>query len=322
MAKMQEENMLLKEENISEKQKQENIKKLKSFSGFRKTVITATGKDECINNAKCEGNCSHIEEAQLIAAMAKLGGRRNSPMEEPVVKTCHKCSKCNEIFRTDRELKNHTQNNHKEYPTCPFCEVSFHHTGALRQHISSIHNEANEEVLDKFTCPQCDTKFRLKGDMERHVNETHRDYPNCPFCQVSFLHIEALRQHIKTTHNESNDESVQIVDNIQRHKRPERPCHFFFQPRGCKKGNSCDYSHESGAENLFTKVPKVCNNGLDCTWKPRCRYVHLEDGEKIPNNVNREQGFIFPNIAKPPPRNSHYSLKNNEEFPCLRKHVQ
>ena len=72
----------------AQKKKQENTGRLKIFSGFRKTVITATDNYECINHARYEGNCTHIAEAQMIAAMAMLGGRRNSPIEELMVKTC------------------------------------------------------------------------------------------------------------------------------------------------------------------------------------------------------------------------------------------
>ena len=62
-------------------------KRSKIFSGFRKAVVTTTDKFECINHARYEGNGTHIAEDQIIAAMAMLGGRRNSPIEELMVKT-------------------------------------------------------------------------------------------------------------------------------------------------------------------------------------------------------------------------------------------
>ena len=30
------------------------------------------------------------------------------------------------------------------------------------------------------------------------------------------------------------------------------------------------------------KIPKICQNKETCTWKPRCKYVHPEDGESLP----------------------------------------
>ena len=61
----------------------------------------------------------------------------------------------------------------------------------------------------------------------------------------------------------------------------------------------------------------MCFNGPNCTWKPRCRYVHPEDGEFIPPRADRQvtglqsrvpggeerrdQGFVLPEINQPPP---------------------
>ena len=33
---------------------------------------------------------------------------------------------------------------------------------------------------------------------------------------------------------------------------------------------------------------KLCRDGPQCSWKPRCRYVHPEDGESIPPWVSRQ----------------------------------
>ena len=62
MAQLQEENVLMKEEKKAEQEKSNNIQILKKFPGFRKTVITTTGRDECINDIKCMGDCSHTTE--------------------------------------------------------------------------------------------------------------------------------------------------------------------------------------------------------------------------------------------------------------------
>ena len=67
-------------------------------------------------------------------------------------------------------------------------------------------------------------------------------------------------------------------------------CIFFLQPRGCKKGLNCDFSHDKNEQYSNVKVPKVCHNGQGCSWKPRCRYVHLEDGETIPPRAPRGEG--------------------------------
>ena len=61
------------------------------------------------------------------------------------------------------------------------------------------------------------------------------------------------------------------------------------------------------------KVRKMCKNGTMCLWKPGCRYIHPEDGEVMPQ---REQGFLLPDITKPPPE---YKLKSSQDFPGLER---
>ena len=68
------------------------------------------------------------------------------------------------------------------------------------------------------------------------------------------------------------------------------PCIFFLQPRGCKKVSNCDFSHVEGQSYTVVKIRKLCRNSTGCTWKPRCKYVHPEDGEVIPARPTREGG--------------------------------
>ena len=153
----------------------------------------------------------------------------------------------------------------------------------------------NAEIRNIYRCLQCNFKATQKNEVERHVQNEHVLSPNCPFCQVGFSNLGALKKHIENNHKEVEDpivrQSVIIQNTNSTPSSRKRLCIFHLQPQGCKKGQSCDFSHESNRQqNKIVKVRKVCQNGYSCAWKPCCRYVHPEDGETIPAWAPREGG--------------------------------
>ena len=101
-------------------------------------------------------------------------------------------------------------------------------------------------------------------------------------------------------------------------------CAFFTKPQGCKKGLFCDFSHDQSSFATIEKVRKACRNGFQCLWKPRCKFVHFEDGEVMPPRVTieQEQDFVLPDLTQPPPNHQtmsppRYSLASSTHFPGL-----
>ena len=104
------------------------------------------------------------------------------------------------------------------------------------------------EVRIAHNCPQCNFKSAIKSDVERHVQTEHGSHPNCPFCQIGFYNLSALKHHIDTMHKEplpSNPRTSVVTRNNINTRNSEKTCVFYFQPRGCKKGTNCDFSHDS-----------------------------------------------------------------------------
>ena len=247
--------------------------------------------DECIKDAICQGNCEHVgcslTQLKNLRVMKQNGGRRTSPSQEGVQVVRIPCPQCNFTASQKSEVDNHVRKEHGNHPSCPFCLIGFFNQGALRKHIEESHKE-NTQVIREFKCPQCNLKVNQQKDLDTHVINEHGNHPSCPFCLISFHNQEALKRHIDNCHHEH----TQIVRDVGRSARRQPitkgPCIFYLQPRGCKKGNNCDFSHEQGANYTSIKVPKLCHNGTRCNWKPRCRYIHPEDGEIIPPRSRRE----------------------------------
>ena len=85
-----------------------------------------------------------------------------------------------------------------------------------------------------------------------------------------------------------------------------RPCHFVHTRRGCIEGDSCNFDHSEAAyAKSVVKIPKLCRDKQACNWKPRCKYLHPEDGEFLPaQNVAKDsgsQGFGLAGFSQQPP---------------------
>ena len=154
-------------------------------------------------------------------------------------------------------------------------------------------------------CPNCDFVSHNNQIMEQHGF-------NC--------HVE-LRKHIIQMHKEKTLLTVKEKSELTRTKGL---CAFFTKPQGCKKGLFCDFSHDQSSLATIEKVRKVCRNGFLCLWKPRCKFVHFEDGEVMPPRVVREpvQGLTMPDLTKPPPNHQtstppRYNVASSTDFPGL-----
>ena len=173
------------------------------------------------------------------------------------------------------------------------CEGNCEHVGcsmAQLQKLSGMKKQGGGrnspvEEASTFRCPQCNYRSGRDTELQNHVKNKHSILTSCPFCLVGFINQDVLRKHIEEQHSENTEVVREKRSSVRRESRG--PCIFFLQPRGCKKGNSCDFSHKHEAQYSSVKVPKYCYNGPRCNWKPRCRYVHPEEGEIIPPWTSR-----------------------------------
>ena len=251
--------------------------------------------DECIVNVKCKENCEHI--SCRMQTMKLQGGRRTNPAAAPIVQ--NNCPQCNFTTATQSDLKQHIDRVHIRHPNCPFCQVSLTNLNALKKHIIIMH----KETTNTYNCAECEFTTEIKNELKIHIEIHHINIHRCPFCQNVFNTLEDLKTHIDSMHSDNTERPSVIIQNDSSPKS-KNICVFYLQPRGCKKGLNCTHSHETDGLQSITKVPKLCYNGQNCSWKPRCRYVHPEDGESIParaHRVSRMEG------RRPQVKNCHWS---------------
>ena len=171
------------------------------------------------------------------------------------------------------------------------------------------HSVNKDECIASVSCEgNCDNVNQLERLNSLKQLGSNRSCPQtkadnkpmlkCDKCDFITQNKEYFSTHVKG-HIEKKIENIFI-----------KPCHYVNSRRGCLKGDSCNFDHsEAALAKPVVKVPKLCSNKESCVWKPRCKYIHPEDGESLPaQNVGRasvRQGFGSPNISQQPPGWNH-----------------
>ena len=252
--------------------------------------------------------------------MKQLGGKRTFSSEKPEERKVYRCPQCDFKAQHDSAVSQHVKEEHCPQTTCPFCNIGFITTEILGNHINEMHKENNADST-VHNCHNCDFRSQNSSMLVQHVKEVHSNQPSCPFCNVGFNSHLILRKHIDQMHKDITLPTVR--QNIEVNKK-KGPCAFFQKPLGCKKGLYCDFSHEQGSPVTLEKVRKLCRNGIQCSWKPRGKFVHVEDGEVIPLRASRDQvqDFVMPDLTQPPPNHQttyppRYNIASSTDFPGL-----
>uniref|UniRef100_A0A2A4IYH7 Protein krueppel n=1 Tax=Heliothis virescens TaxID=7102 RepID=A0A2A4IYH7_HELVI len=150
---------------------------------------------------KCHRKFLHISETILHMAVHK--------------KTIHICSGCNENFKCQEELAEHTSvycrrsrgvktvdnveglSIEGDSLTCTVCNKTFGTKRTLINHMW-IHSRKQKEYI----CETCGKSFYLKGDLARHMIQHSDARPHqCELCKKTFKSPLRLRLH-SATHNQ------------------------------------------------------------------------------------------------------------------------
>ena len=214
------------------------------------------------------------------------------------------CKKCNKLFSTPGNLRNHIMTIHNNYrpfkchfPNCtkkyaaeskliaherthngirPFvceiCQKSFNEKGNLKTHLK-FHSE-----IRPFKCPLCDKGYKSSGHLKDHIEIQHYKIKKfcCQFCNKTFGRTSTLKAHIRV------------------HTKEKR---FQCQFPGCGKR----FTEKRNMENHYARHLKnlnqtVKNEKVKRTYGSKTIKKDFEEKIKIAlgqlNNKNSEQKKI------------------------------
>nr|CAI5830846.1 unnamed protein product [Callosobruchus analis] len=149
--------------------------------------------------------------------------RKHPHLIASVTNKIHECSRC--AFKTvikatlAKHIKKHpkiadsnnlpeTVDSHK-LSKCIHCNAIYKHKIGLDDHILRQHPELIASVSSKMhECTHCAFKTVLKANLALHMLEHHETADRCKFstcvhCNTTFIHKQALSDHILTKHPES-----------------------------------------------------------------------------------------------------------------------
>uniref|UniRef100_A0A182K9H1 C2H2-type domain-containing protein n=1 Tax=Anopheles christyi TaxID=43041 RepID=A0A182K9H1_9DIPT len=156
------------------------------------------------------------------------------------------CPRCDAIFATQAELKEHSRKLHrtpKQLVECPDCGKSLS-TGSLYSH-RKIHSES-----PKFLCPECGRSFVQKINLIQHHKTHLGERPfQCGQCDKAFCEKAHLQRHL----------------NYHSEERPYR-CELCGK---CYKTERCLKVHSAVHNNERPFVCTECNKGFLSSSKLR-----------------------------------------------------
>lgn len=155
--------------------------------------------------------------------------------------------------------------------------------------------EEVDECINKVNCEgDCDevseaiklTHMKQAGGQRSCPQTEAKTLFKCDKCDFMSQNKTFFTQHTKQHNEEKRARIIPERDQTQN----QRPCSYYRSPQGCKKGNNCNWNHSDNAQaEVVEKVPKLCRNKETCRWKPRCKFIHPEDGESLPGRSRQDQ---------------------------------
>ncbi len=152
-----------------------------------------------------------------------------------------KCKLCDKSFNNKLNLDKHIQTHiHEGLNTCPYCREIFMTPACLKRHLVIRNGHHNKDLPHFPKCELCNKSFNCETNLEKHIQSTHlsnhldiqgkneisiflkefraprlltshvairnnRGRFTCQHCPKFFRSASYLKQHLRTTHNGTED---------------------------------------------------------------------------------------------------------------------
>ena len=95
--------------------------------------------------------------------------------------------------------------NHASGQSCPICLKQFGQAKLLKRHMKTYHEE------NPNTCLECGKLCRSQSELQIHQRIHTKERPHtCQICQKSFTQVSHLNEHLRSQHDEDNEEICEI----------------------------------------------------------------------------------------------------------------
>ncbi|TKS78212.1 Zinc finger protein 131 [Collichthys lucidus] len=152
-----------------------------------------------------------VYQEETVAASKVLENIEVVEVQISQVDNLFRCTKCNRSFKLYYHLKQHlkTHVGSLEKPhVCNHCGKAYTREGALKQHISTFHFDAEELSRNQkpqkkvHVCEYCKKHFDHFGHFKEHLRKHTGEKPyECPDCHERFARNSTLKCHMAACQN-------------------------------------------------------------------------------------------------------------------------
>ncbi|KAL0979091.1 hypothetical protein UPYG_G00180390 [Umbra pygmaea] len=162
---------------------------------------------------KKEGLEEVMYQEETVRAPKTLEGLEVVEVQISQLDNMFRCNKCDRTFRLYYHLKQHMRAHVTRGPldkphVCRHCGKAYTREGALKQHLTTLHYEAEElsrsqsQKKKTHTCEYCDKQFDHFGHFKEHLRKHTGEKPfECPDCHERFARNSTLKCHMSACQN-------------------------------------------------------------------------------------------------------------------------
>lgn len=224
-----------------------------SISDRKKHIIVKHPEIKLTRCTKCNYDCPY--DSDMETHMSRAHKNKN---------TTHECDRCNKIYATKSNLKQHTNTVHNKIKNfnCDQCDKSYKRKGGLKRHIEGFHDK-----IKNYECDKCNYICSDRNSLKLHIKSIHdkiKDF-KCDRCTYASSSNSHLKRHIEVVHDKIKNITCDMCNytcsnntHIRSHKK-----HVHSDDKKYKC-NKCEYTTKSNGNLKKHKIIHEVRTYYEC----------------------------------------------------------